>query len=914
MFQEATAFNQNIGAWNPAAAVYMALMFQEATAFNQNIGAWNVATVEVMSSMFKGATAFNQSLAAWGTKFIPIGVFLDNCLDNCGMSMANYEATLAGFAAGPSTDGYLGALGLKYCNATDRTTLVTPTASGGKGWIIVDDIEECTTADFVTRWDLSKTGASTTALTFDVVVASTGAATYTWNTIPAGTSGSGTIAASATSVTILGLPANAMIEVKINPTNFQRININNGTDKARLVDVSQWGTTTWTSMATAFYGCGNLVTMTATDVPNLAAVTNMSNMFQNCSLLNGPSNIGTWNTAAVTNMLSMFYNATAFNQNIGAWTTATVTNMSYMFANATAFNQNIGTWNTAAVTNMSNMFNNATAFNQNISAWNVAAVTNMSGMFGGATAFNQNISAWNVAAVTDMSGMFGGTTAFNQNISAWNVAAVTNMSSMFNGATAFNQSLAAWGTKFNAAVNLTNCLDNCGMSIANYDATLAGFALTTRTGRSLGATDLKYCNTTDRTTLVTPTASGGKGWTITGDAPVALPSTPTFTAGATALCTGATSTYTATAANSSSITYSILNGTGASINASSGLVSNITGDFTVVATAANICNATTTANRVVTINANVAPSVTIVANQSNPITAGSNVTFTATPTNGGTTPMYQWKKNNVNIGTNSATYLSAALVSADVITCVLTPSVEICASPTTGTSNSITIDACNCSPTCSPIPTTEGTYDGAIAYTDAGTGVTHYCDNSGKLLLSTKTVAAGSTTTISPAAVQVKIGATAATFYPKWCGGTTAADKCFMVKTPATGGNVLINRWWHIDAAQVTGTAVSATNQLQISTYFSDTEFTALQTQMTTNSVVPALTSVTGLRLYQPFGNPALAKFAEPNLVKPLTFSPYSNGAEASTALWLHTVRRNGVNEATFKVNSIINSGSIGKF
>jgi hypothetical protein len=134
---------------------------------------------------------------------------------------------------------------LKYCNASSRTVLTNTVASGGKGWTITDDVQDCATANFVTKWDLSKTGASTTALTFGVAVASTGAATYTWNTVPAGTSGSGTIAASATSVTISGLPANAIIEVKINPINFQRININNGTDKARLVDVSQWGTTAW---------------------------------------------------------------------------------------------------------------------------------------------------------------------------------------------------------------------------------------------------------------------------------------------------------------------------------------------------------------------------------------------------------------------------------------------------------------------------------------------------------------------------------------------------------------------------------------------------------------------------------------------------------------------------------------------
>ncbi len=224
------------------------------------------------------------------------------------------------------------------------------------------------------------------------------------------------------------------------------------------------------------------------------------------------------------------------------------------------------------------------------------------------------------------------------------------------------------------------------------------------------------------------------------------------------------------------------------------------------------------------------------------------------------------------------------------------------------------ITSCNCDPSCSPIPTAAGTYTAATSRTDAATSVTHYCDASGNLLLSTKTVAVGSTTTIPPAAVQVKVGATAATFYPKWCGGTTAADKCFMVKAPATGGNVLINRWWHIDAAQVTGTAVSGSNQLQISTYFTDTEYTALQTQMTTNSVIPALTSQTGLVLYQPFASPVLAKFADPALVKPLIFTKVSNGAQVGINLWQHSTQTGGVNQATFKISSIVNSGGIGKF
>ncbi len=74
--------------------------------------------------------------------------------------------------------------------------------------------------------------------------------------------------------------------------SFPCIYFNKDGDCRKLIDIKQWGTIAWTSMASAFYGCINL-NISATDVPNLSGVKDLSYMFASCAKLNGPSNIGT---------------------------------------------------------------------------------------------------------------------------------------------------------------------------------------------------------------------------------------------------------------------------------------------------------------------------------------------------------------------------------------------------------------------------------------------------------------------------------------------------------------------------------------------------------------------------------------------------------------------------------------------
>lgn len=88
------------------------------------------------------------------------------------------------------------------------------------------------------------------------------------------------------------------------------------------------------------------------------------------------------------------------------------------------------------------------------------------------------------------------------------------------------------------------------------------------------------------------------------------------------------------------------------------------------------------------------PSVTIaITKGTNPSHAGTAVTFTATPTNGGTNPTLQWKKNGLNVGTGTI-YIDSASKSGK-ISCIMTPSANTCSTLPTASSSSIDLVSLN---------------------------------------------------------------------------------------------------------------------------------------------------------------------------------------------------------------------------
>ncbi len=107
------------------------------------------------------------------------------------------------------------------------------------------------------------------------------------------------------------------------------------------------------------------------------------------------------------------------------------------------------------------------------------------------------------------------------------------------------------------------------------------------------------------------------------------------------------------------------------------------GNQTLYLITTDSCGNTATVSRNITVNPAVTPSVSITANPTGQICSGTSVTFTAVPVNGGTTPVYQWEKNNFNVGTNSSTYTDATLIDGDIITVELTSNAPCSSGPVT---------------------------------------------------------------------------------------------------------------------------------------------------------------------------------------------------------------------------------------
>jgi gliding motility-associated-like protein len=174
-----------------------------------------------------------------------------------------------------------------------------------------------------------------------------------------------------------------------------------------------------------------------------------------------------------------------------------------------------------------------------------------------------------------------------------------------------------------------------------------------------------------------------------------IPST-NITSSANNICSGSAVTFTAATTNGgSNPSYQWqVNGINAGTDSSGFTTSSLANGNSIkcIVTGNASCssNLTDTSNAItIAVNPTVIPSTNITSSSNN-ICSGAAVTFTATTTNGGSNPSYQWQVNGVNAGTDSSGFTTNALTDGNIIKCIVTGNAT-CSSNLTDTSNAITI-------------------------------------------------------------------------------------------------------------------------------------------------------------------------------------------------------------------------------
>jgi gliding motility-associated-like protein len=166
------------------------------------------------------------------------------------------------------------------------------------------------------------------------------------------------------------------------------------------------------------------------------------------------------------------------------------------------------------------------------------------------------------------------------------------------------------------------------------------------------------------------------------------------------ICAGGNASFTMAATGSTAYQWQVNSGSGWN-NLSDGGVYAGTATNTLTITSAvagmnmtqyqcavvNVCGTFTTVPAILTVNTPSAPTVTI-ATTADVVCAGTTASFTASSTNGGATPVYQWLVNGLPVGASGATYVNATMNDGDAISCVMT-SDAACITVPTAVSNTI---------------------------------------------------------------------------------------------------------------------------------------------------------------------------------------------------------------------------------
>jgi len=189
--------------------------------------------------------------------------------------------------------------------------------------------------DFISTWDTTQAGSASDTVVLPLLSGGTYSGTIDW-----GDGDTSPLSYANRQHTYL---SGGTYTITISGNTLQGWRFNNGGDKAKITDVSNWGTFELVD-SEAFYGCANLI-VTATDSPK--SISTLKNTFANCTTTSSPD-LSAWDTSSVTDAQGFLYFSN-WNADVEAWDVSSITTF-YGFGWSSNLDRNLGDWNIANAT------------------------------------------------------------------------------------------------------------------------------------------------------------------------------------------------------------------------------------------------------------------------------------------------------------------------------------------------------------------------------------------------------------------------------------------------------------------------------------------------------------------------------------------------------------------------------------
>lgn len=238
----------------------------------------------------------------------------------------------------------------------------------------------------------------------------------------------------------------------------QPIRFFNGGDKAKITDITQWGTSIlWDALDASFQGCNNMV-ISATDIPDFHHIANFDNAFYLCPSITGFTNSDSWDMSAATSLALTFRGLNIGNNIVVTnWDTSKVDRTHATFQGITGLTTlDISNWDTSSLTSTLHMFHSCTSLPNTgvigITDLNVGILITALGMFRNCTTLtSMDLSGWNTTnTLVNISDMFRDCTSLTTcpGVSSFNMTNVTTAATMFTNVeldyVAYNAILTGW--------------------------------------------------------------------------------------------------------------------------------------------------------------------------------------------------------------------------------------------------------------------------------------------------------------------------------------------------------------------------------------------------------------------------------------------------------------------------------------